>query len=617
MRQLPERPLSHRLGDIGQTVVSLTFKKWGWTADLISSDYGEDLDCNIFVNQKRTSFHFRCQVKSSSASSKYVRFLKSGEISVSVETIAARSWLFSYYPVLLIVYNENSEECYWINATHYLKKNLDKISSQKNITIRISSNAQLEENKQEVELSIQEHYAQIFRISSPLLTCKVIPVIMPGYKILEPMKLFEILRDAQISTIDDLEVDSFRILAPHYLPAWTAVLKSLHLSGFPFWNLSMSGIDIEKFDRIITYFSHCISTCDSLKLLQGQWISFIVSPIRILERDHEVVGDIILNQELTEWGSYSFIDKIESDYDYAFQLPRIGLIPQKYNGHAWDFEHLVIPKIDLAVKFFGRHPTTVADLQQKKLFKDLILSNFIAWFSLRREVELLRKILTPLELQFSEIAELSEADYVKGIICDYMFNPNLGLSVMPENWNQIENNSILERLEDAAIFKLLPGRSGGSEIVDYIMNSSSSWQASEYIRTQERDYIPGLPIEHSGRLISVKRYRKIKKYDEEFIQNSLDKGKLSLQEHLDKPGSLGVYSETFWSLSGSQFCILTIYWKPNLNESSLDSFERSSTQVSEIFDNAIPAEDVDLSDENTTFDIVQKYGLVRFEEVRE
>ena len=89
-----------------------------------------------------------------------------------------------------------------------------------------------------------------------------------------------------------------------------------------------------------------------------------------------------------------------------------------------------------------------------------------------------------------------------------------------------------------------------------------------------------------------------------------------MQEYLDKPESLEAHSETFFSFSDAQFCILSIYWKPNLNESSLNSFERLSVQVSEIFDSAIPAKDVDLSDENTTFYIVQKYGTIRFEEVR-
>ena len=43
----PKRPKSHVTGDIGHTYSALLIKQWGWTADRIESDYGEDLDCSI------------------------------------------------------------------------------------------------------------------------------------------------------------------------------------------------------------------------------------------------------------------------------------------------------------------------------------------------------------------------------------------------------------------------------------------------------------------------------------------------------------------------------------------------------------------------------------------
>ena len=59
-----KRIREHIIGDIGETSSSLIFKQWGWTSDKITSDYGEDLDCQVFINNLKTHYHFRCQVKS-------------------------------------------------------------------------------------------------------------------------------------------------------------------------------------------------------------------------------------------------------------------------------------------------------------------------------------------------------------------------------------------------------------------------------------------------------------------------------------------------------------------------------------------------------------------------
>jgi hypothetical protein len=52
------------LGDIGERTVQLILTKYKWTADIIKSDFGEDIDCNVFINNTRTNYHLRCQVKS-------------------------------------------------------------------------------------------------------------------------------------------------------------------------------------------------------------------------------------------------------------------------------------------------------------------------------------------------------------------------------------------------------------------------------------------------------------------------------------------------------------------------------------------------------------------------
>jgi len=126
----PTRTDSQILGDIGESTVSLIIKKFGWTADIIKSDYGEDIDCNIFIDNIRTNYHFRCQVKSSKKDSEYVREIANGDYSLSISSDTLRAWLISYFPVFIIIYEENSDTCYWCNPQEQVLKNPSKLEKE-------------------------------------------------------------------------------------------------------------------------------------------------------------------------------------------------------------------------------------------------------------------------------------------------------------------------------------------------------------------------------------------------------------------------------------------------------------------------------------------------------
>ncbi|PXV57135.1 hypothetical protein CLV62_1565 [Dysgonomonas alginatilytica] len=73
---MPIKSNSQSLGDIGEKTVALIFSKYSWSADLIKSDFGEDISCTVFIDNSRTYYYFRCQVKSTKKDSKYIRRLK-------------------------------------------------------------------------------------------------------------------------------------------------------------------------------------------------------------------------------------------------------------------------------------------------------------------------------------------------------------------------------------------------------------------------------------------------------------------------------------------------------------------------------------------------------------
>jgi uncharacterized protein DUF4365 len=175
----PTRPAAHVTGDVGQTATALVLKQWGWTADAVISDYGEDLDCTIFVDHRRTSFYFRCQVKSTADSEDNVRRLKSGDFSVRISTSTCKLWLMSYFPVLLVVHDTRTGTSYWGDATEQVRKAIGKLSQQ-TITIHIAHTSVLSNSQAEITDVVQSFYSQLMRLSSQMLTCNVYPVIMPG-----------------------------------------------------------------------------------------------------------------------------------------------------------------------------------------------------------------------------------------------------------------------------------------------------------------------------------------------------------------------------------------------------------------------------------------------------
>src|SRR5512134_2157102 len=119
MARKPRRPRSHVIGDVGRTFVKLLLEKWGWTADIVHSDYGEDLDCTVFTGGRRTALHFRCQVKAAA----HPRRGHSGHYSVRVDASTCAAWAQGYYPVFVVLYDQSTNEAYFTNATAILRAN--------------------------------------------------------------------------------------------------------------------------------------------------------------------------------------------------------------------------------------------------------------------------------------------------------------------------------------------------------------------------------------------------------------------------------------------------------------------------------------------------------------
>jgi hypothetical protein len=219
----PERPKQHITGDVAQTSVALIFKKWGWTADIVQSDYGEDIEVNVFADGQRTNLYFRCQVKGRSRGDE-VSETDEGHLCVPINTSICRQWLEEYFPIFIVVYDAERGRAYWCNPLPQIRADYGRLEQQ-TISFTLSRETELAHSRQLLSAEVETFYAKLLRLDEFSLSCEVYPVLMPGYRS-EP---------ASTSFIDFEESEGERkgTRLDHCqtninsLPSWMTVLKTL------------------------------------------------------------------------------------------------------------------------------------------------------------------------------------------------------------------------------------------------------------------------------------------------------------------------------------------------------------------------------------------------------
>jgi len=96
---------------IGVSAISLAFEKLGWSLrERTHSYFGIDADVEQKVNGRRTNSHIALQIKSGKS---YTRIKKKGKISFEFDDNHFYYWLSSDRPVLLMMYDKETEKIYW------------------------------------------------------------------------------------------------------------------------------------------------------------------------------------------------------------------------------------------------------------------------------------------------------------------------------------------------------------------------------------------------------------------------------------------------------------------------------------------------------------------------
>jgi hypothetical protein len=577
--QFPQRPSQHACGDAGRSLVEYVLDTWGWTAEEVRRDYGEDLDCTIFLDGQRTHLYFRCQVKSSLAD-KGIRRLKNGDFSVRVKGSTCRSWLLGYFPVILVVCDLGTERMYWINATRYLRLN-PALLSKFQVTFRVSRLLDLRESKDMLIDEIRGFYGTLLRVTSPELVCEVLPVLMPGFRGIPPDDHYAM--DAVFQPPEGVTLELYKLVRKR-LPAWAASIKTLQPPYLCGWLATLAEQRARDFTQALRQLAERLPTVPSKP---DGWVSLVCAPVRF-RRPAESANGLIWGGQLTDWFSYANVcGRVRADTNYAFGLPP-GFARPSFHVNTWA-EHrfcYLDQRRDLALELRACEPVTPADADHLQTHRQHTYGQFVPWTCSTDQVPELLSALRNAGLNYMELSKSSDGHASQGAICTPFFIP--GRAYEPaESWAEFEEGRVRRSLRLAESLGSLPGQEWSADIAAGLLGVvGPDSPPPETILVDEIEHVEGMPLDHSARLIRVSRLRE---------SGCLKEGARDVLAQCEEQISLcsedpeGVRAEVSkLSVLASSIKELSVQWVPSLCETSAESFERHASAVIEAFNAILP-----------------------------
>ena len=590
----PTQTNSQSLGDIGETTVQLILRKFKWTADIIKSDFGEDIDCNIFIDNARTNYHLRCQVKSTTKDSEYVKQLKNGNYSVSIDSDILRAWLTSYFPVFLVIYEEDTDSCFWCNPIDQILKTPSKLEKE-NPSIQVPKENEFNSNSKDIILEeVKKFYHKIQRLDESIIECKVIPLLMPNYRIIPFHHYSKFIYDDK-ELAPEIAGDYIELL-----PSWMSVLRRIDPSStLTSIKLKSTKTDVDNFLSIL---KKKISSF-TYKLKDNEWLSFIASPIIIQSIKSS------WSNEITYWTSYSMINnEIINDFEYCFEAPKGFLRQISRRARSWDYFHHAHPNKDVAVQFFSSYTITPTIKKIDQIHDNNIKGQLVLWKCRKDEIESIAKIITEHELTIKLVEDNSSECLLA--ITTHLFDPFIGFYSVPMDWESFENGNVRNKLIRNNLIDKIPGSEYKGEIPTFLAEALNRYSSKEYekVLITEMEYIPGFPLMLDERQIHVSRFQMVPEEKVKEIEANLKQVKpLQLRDyHIE----FGLKDNFMWEIPIYE---LLISWAPDIRKSSKKSYEEIEIEILDIFNTILPTNEGKSLQLKNTFEIIHIAGEIGFE----
>lgn len=432
-------------------MVSAILNSWGISVvSTGDSDYGEDLICDILVgndNQNRilqTNLTFRVQVKTTKniLKSSYIGNI-GDKFTISIKTDLLKKWVNSYFPVIVVIWDEATDEGYWCIPN---QKIVDLKNQQNTNTIYFDKKDKFRESKNEIKNSIRLYYDNLFKISESKYSCEIIPFYMPAYKMMN-----------SIDYPKDLNKDIV-FLSLDLLPSYITSYNFLNING-----KTIHGIRVEEksdsLEDFIKKVERKIKKFDNINLKQEEWISFLVSPISIITSQEKK-----LSTKMTNWSSYSlFEDTLVTDYNYTFPIYSYRFkekyyYTQKIRSFSLDNNYFIHTSGKFAVEIFTTTQESILDTKIKEEIIEKYKYNLCLWDVSACTREEKENLFEWCDREGHAYYEKIDIDGVI-IIANPMFNiDDYGILMpVPSNWEEKDKKSYSSKdfMENIPIGKMV------------------------------------------------------------------------------------------------------------------------------------------------------------------
>ncbi len=525
--------------------------------------------------------------------SQYIRKLKNGDYSISVSSGLLKTWIRSFFPVFLIVYDEDSDLCFWTVPVKQIMENPSKLEKD-TPSVHISKNNIFDLNsKNWIQKEVISFYHKILRLDETKIECSVIPVLMPNYRIAPIYDYHDFLNKE-----NDLSVGTSGHLID-LMSAWMSILKQITpSSALTSITLSSKNTDLDDFlDKVKSKLEKF-----QYSLKKGEWLVFIISPIKVISNNKS------WSKELTYWTTYSKINSISLifDYDYNFEVPDGFLSQVTRRARSWDYNHHVCPQKDVAVQFFSSYEITPSIQNVNMIHDKNIKGQLVFWQCRNTEIRIIADLLPSPDLSIRIIDDSQELCLIA--IVTMMFDPFVGLYSVAMDWDSFEKGNVGNKLEKYALLDILPGHEYTGKIPDFIEEALNKYSANKYSKTlvTEMEYIAGFPLMLNERVIQVSRFQMI---PHQIIKEIEAKINLTNLNKKDSHIEFILWDDTW----GIPIYELMVSWTPDVFISSKDDYLNSASDLLKWMDTILPTKNELSLPLKNTYDILHIAGEIGFE----
>ena len=131
----------------------------------------------------------------------------------------------------------------------------------------------------------------------------------------------------------------------------------------------------------------------------------------------------------------------------------------------------------------------------------------MSWSCPVSDVDELQERLRQAQLRFVYIADPSDEQMRRGLLCGPMFDPTVGIFSGGNELGDVRQATVRRALEEADLLPKSPGTEGSTSVADAVLRMySHDHEPPKFEMITERRVRQALPVDLNGRVLQVERF---------------------------------------------------------------------------------------------------------------